>query len=186
MRSKMLHLPLNISATLSQSRSSFLAAHLLPPGKPYASLVVSAAIFQPTTDKVLLLKRSPAEKLFAHHWEIPGGKVDDTDKTIGDALKREVNEETGLIIKESNITFAEKGFEWARGENEKDDPEMALELNFIVEGEEFPEEVKLDPGEHLESLWAHETDLMGLKMTPEMRNVVEHGFAVLRLRRREL
>lgn len=181
----MLHWSLDISTTLFQSRSSFLATHLLPSGKPYASLVVSAAIFQPTTNKVLLLKRSPAEKLFAHHWEIPGGKVDDTDKSIGEALKREVNEETGLMIKESNITFAEKGFEWALGENVKDDPEMALELNFIVEGEEFPKDVKLDPEEHLESLWADETDLMGLKMTPEMRNVVEYGFAVLRARRRE-
>ena len=88
-----------------------------------------------------------------------------------------------MVIKESNITFAEKGFEWALGENAKDDPEMALELNFIVERQEFPEEVKLDPEEHLESLWADETDIMGLKMTPEMRNVVERGFAVLRLRR---
>ena len=184
MRSKILHNPLDIIATLTQSRSSLLAASSLRYGKPYASLVVSAAIFQPKTNKVFLLKRSPAEKLFSHHWEIPGGKVDDTDKTIGDALKREVNEETGLVIKESNITYAEEGFEWALGENAKDDPEMALELNFIVERQEFPEEVKLDPEEHLESLWADETDIMGLKMTPEMRNVVEHGFAVLRLRRR--
>ena len=170
------------------SRSSFLAAHLLPSGKQYASLVVSAAIFQPNTHKVLLLKRSPAEKLFAHHWEIPDGKVDDTDKTIGDALKREVNEETGLTIKESNVSFAEEGFEWVRSENVTDDPdpEMALELNFILEGEAFREdEVKVDPEEHLESLWADETDLMGLKMTPEMRSVVEHGFMVLRVRRRE-
>lgn len=180
----MLHIPLDISATLSRSKSSFLAAHLLPSGKPYASLVVSGAIFQPTTQKILLLKRSPAEKLFSHHWEIPGGRVDDTDKTIWDALKREVNEETGLIIKDSNITYAESGFEWARSENVKDDPEMALELNFIVESDELPEEVKLDPEEHLESLWADETDIMGLKMTPEMRGVVEHAFAILRLRRR--
>ena len=181
----MLHRSLDISTTLSQSRSCFLAAHLLPSGKPYASLVVSASIFHPTTERVLLLKRSPAEKLFAHHWEIPGGKIDDTDKSIGDALKREVNEETGLIIKESNITYAEKGFEWARSENVKDDPEMALELNFIIEGEELAEEVKLDPEEHLESLWADETDLVELKMTPEMRNVVENVCTMLRLRRTE-
>ena len=184
MCSKILHSPLDIIATLAQSRSSLLAASSLRYGKAYASLVVSAAIFQPKTNKVLLLKRSPAEKLFSHHWEIPGGKVDDTDKTIGDALKREVNEETGLVIKESNITYAEEGFEWALGESVKNDPEMAMELNFVVERQEFLEEVKLDPEEHLESLWADETDIMGLKMTPEMRNVVEHGFNVLRLRRR--
>ena len=220
----MLHSPLNIPLTLAQSKTSFLATNVSLSGKPYTSLVVGAAVFHPnaTTHRVLLLKRSPAEKLFPHHWEIPGGKVDDTDKTIGDALKREVREETGLGIKESEITYGESGFEWTLGEHVKgedtkegeavkdddvkdghvkgedvkdenakredvkDDTktEMALELNFMVESEETPKEVKLDPEEHLESLWAGESDIVGLKMTPEMRGVVEHCFAILKLRRR--
>ena len=220
----MLHSPLNIPLTLSQSKTSFLATNLSHSGKPYTSLVVAAAIFHPnaTTHRVLLLKRSPAEKLFPHHWEIPGGKVDDTDKTIGDALKREVREETGLGIKQSEITYGESGFEWTLGEDVKgeaaeegeavkdddvkdehvkgedvkdknakredvkDDTktEMALELNFMVESEESPEEIKLDPEEHLESLWAGESDIVRLKMTPEMRGVVEHCFAILKLKRR--
>ena len=220
----MLHSPLKIPLTLSQSKTSFLATNLSHSGKPYTSLVVGAAIFHPnaTTHRVLLLKRSPAEKLFSYHWEIPGGKVDDTDKTIGDALKREVREETGLGIKQSEITYGESGFEWTLGEDVKgedtkegeavkdddvkdehlkgedvkdenakredvkDDTktEMALELNFMVESEETPKEVKLDAEEHLESLWAGESDIVGLKMTPEMRGVVEHCFAILKLRRR--
>ena len=208
----MLNIALDLSSTLSHSKSSFLAAHTRPSGKPYASLVVGAAIFQPFTDRILLLKRSPAEKLFPHHWEIPGGKVDDTDNTIWDALKREVNEETGLSIKESDVTKAEMGFEWTLGEDVKesditqaemgfgwgldedveddtemasevssmdeseelpDDTEMALAINFMVDIEELPKEVKLDPQEHLESLWANKKDIVGLKMTPEMRDVVE-------------
>ena len=216
----MLHSPLNIPLTLAQSKTSFLASNLSHSGKPYTSLVVAAAIFHPnaTTHKILLLKRSPAEKLFSYHWEIPGGKVDDTDKTIGDALKREVKEETGLGIKQSEITYGESGFEWTLGEDVKgedakgedvksedakgedakgedvkadnlgedvkDATEMALELNLIVESEETPKEVKLDPEEHLESLWAGESDIVGLKMTPEMRGVVEHCFAISKLRRR--
>ena len=214
----MLHSPLNIPLTLAQSKTSFLATNVSLSGKPYTSLIVAAAIFHPntTTHKILLLKRSPAEKLFPYHWEISGGKVDDTDKTIGDALKREVREETGLGIKQSEITYGESGFEWtlgedvkgedaededvkggdakgenakgenAKGEDVKDDTEtaMALELNFMVESEESPEEVKLDPEEHLESLWAGESDIVRLKMTPEMRGVVEHCFAILKLRRR--
>lgn len=62
--------------------------------------------------------------------------------------------------------------------------EVALELNFMIKSEEPPEEVKLDPEEHLESLWAGEKDIVGLKMTPEMRGVVENAFAVLKFRRR--
>ena len=200
----MLNIPFRVSATLPQSKSSFLAAHLLPSGKPYASLVVGATITQGFTDKILLLKRSPAEKLFPHHWEIPGGKVDDTDKTIWDALKREVHEETGLSIQKSNVLYGEMGFEWALGEDieesditkaemgfgwgldegVKNDAEMALELNFMVGIEELLEEVKLDPEEHLESLWADETDIVGLEMTPEMRCVVEDALACLQSRRR--
>ena len=180
----MLNKSLHLRSTLSQSKSSFLAAHLRPSGKPYASLVVAATIFHPTTDKILLLKRSPAEKLFPHHWEIPGGKVDDTDKTIWDALKREVHEETGLSIKKSDIIQGEMGFEWALGKDVKDGTEMALELNFMVEIKKLPEEVKLDPEEHLESLWANERDIVGLKMTPEMRCVVEDALDCLQSRRR--
>ena len=74
-----------------------------------------------------------------------------------------MNEETGLCIKESDVTRAEMGFEWALdedvvGEDVEDDMEKALGLNFIVESKELPEEVKLDLWEHLESLWVNEKD----------------------------
>ena len=147
--------------------------------------------------------------------------MDDTDNTIWDALKREVNEETGLWIKESDIWKGEMGFElaldedvkesdtrqaemefqWGLDEDVEDDTGMASELSSVDESEEFPEdtklalelnfmivsgeltpEVKLDPQEHLESLWANEKDLAGLKMTPEMRCVVKDAFALLNLR----
>ena len=108
--------------------------HVLLVGHTKVCCKVPPKISYPTTHKILLLKRSPAEKLFPYHWEIPGGKVDDTDKTIWDALKREVNEETGLCIKESEVTQAEMGLGWALdedvvGEDVEDDMEMALELN---------------------------------------------------------
>ena len=147
--------------------------------------------------------------------------MDDTDNTIWDALKREVNEETGLWIKESDIWKGKMGFEWTLDEDVKqsdltqaemefqwgldedveddtgmaselssmdesedfpEDADMALELNFMIVGEELAPEVKLDPQEHLESLWANEKDLAGLKMTPEMRCVVKDAFASLNLR----
>ena len=98
-----------------------------------------------------------------------------------------------MSFKESAITYGERGFEWALGEDgadatlgdmDKDESKMALELNFIVESEELPTEVQLDPEEHLEHLWADEKDVMEMKMTPEMRGVVENAFAILKLRKR--
>lgn len=48
--------------------------------------------------KILLLKRSPKSGFDPGLWELPGGKIDYGENLI-DALKREVGEEVGIIIK---------------------------------------------------------------------------------------
>jgi 8-oxo-dGTP diphosphatase len=63
-------------------------------------IVVSAAIIH--KKKFLLLKRSSSENIFPKKWELPSGKVK-FGENIGDALKREVEEETGLSIKHSKF-----------------------------------------------------------------------------------
>ncbi len=91
-----------------------------------------------------------------------------------------MKEETGLCVKEVDITKGMIGFDWALGEEDvKGGSERAVELNFLLESGELPGEVKVDPEEHLESLWADEMDVVGLVMTPEMRGVVEKAFACL-------
>jgi 8-oxo-dGTP pyrophosphatase MutT (NUDIX family) len=47
-------------------------------------------------NKVLLLKPTQADQSI-NGWDGPGGKVEDSE-TISDALKREVREETGIIV----------------------------------------------------------------------------------------
>ncbi len=47
--------------------------------------------------KILLVKRSSSDSILPGYWEVPGGGVDFGEKPI-DALKREIKEETGLII----------------------------------------------------------------------------------------
>lgn len=49
--------------------------------------------------EVLLLKRNADEPYYPHVFEMPGGKTDDWDTCIRDALDREVAEETGLTIR---------------------------------------------------------------------------------------
>ncbi len=46
----------------------------------------------------VLIQRRPNKGLLAGLWEFPGGKVDVSDKSLRDALKREIWEETGLTI----------------------------------------------------------------------------------------
>lgn len=47
--------------------------------------------------KILVLKRSCEEDVYAELWDIPGGKIEYGEKII-DGIKREVFEETGLDV----------------------------------------------------------------------------------------
>jgi mutator protein MutT len=58
---------------------------------------VSTVIFN-SEGKILIQKRSPNEEVFPNLWGIPGGTVEMSDKSVVDALKREVKEEVGVEI----------------------------------------------------------------------------------------
>ena len=49
-------------------------------------------------DRFLIVRRSNTDMWRPLHWEIPGGKIDDTDNTANEAAIREVYEETGLSL----------------------------------------------------------------------------------------
>ena len=49
-------------------------------------------------DKILLLKRSQSDGFDPGLWELPGGKID-YGENLKEAVKREVKEEVGLIIR---------------------------------------------------------------------------------------
>ena len=51
-------------------------------------------------DRFLIVRRSDTDWWRPLHWEIPGGKIDKTDNTANAAAIREVEEETGLKLKE--------------------------------------------------------------------------------------
>jgi ADP-ribose pyrophosphatase YjhB (NUDIX family) len=53
--------------------------------------------------KFLLIKRSEQEMVFPGHWGIPGGTVEETDKTLEDALSREFMEEVGIKIRLTRV-----------------------------------------------------------------------------------
>ena len=49
-------------------------------------------------DRFLIVRSSDTDWWRPLHWEIPGGKIDDTDPTANHAAIREVQEETGLEL----------------------------------------------------------------------------------------
>ncbi|KFY95495.1 hypothetical protein V500_02751, partial [Pseudogymnoascus sp. VKM F-4518 (FW-2643)] len=68
----------------------------------FAKLIIGALIFRRSAPshppQILLVKRASTDS-YPNFWETPGGSVDASDKTLLDAVVREVWEETGLRVK---------------------------------------------------------------------------------------
>ncbi|WP_144699932.1 NUDIX hydrolase [Fictibacillus phosphorivorans] len=56
-------------------------------------------------DQYLIVKRSDEDEIGAGTWECPGGKIE-FEEEIKQALIREINEETGLVISVDHILYA--------------------------------------------------------------------------------
>ena len=68
-----------------------------------ATPVVTCTIY--FKNKFLVIRRHAAAKQFGGTWGFPGGKIEQGETVIG-ALKREVKEETGLIL-EDKVLFVD-------------------------------------------------------------------------------
>ena len=59
--------------------------------------------------KILLIKRSPNVKYYPGAWDLPGGNPEQNEE-LNEAIKREVKEETGLIIDPIDIIWEKTAF----------------------------------------------------------------------------
>ncbi|KAF8347739.1 NUDIX hydrolase domain-like protein [Amanita rubescens] len=157
------------------SRSTFLG-HSASIGTPFDKLVVGVAITHPLVSatkplQILVVQRAAHEKVYPGFYELPGGNVEDSDKTILDAAVREAAEETGLIV--SNIVGEIQPFEYSiekilaaeEGAIPTAIVRTTIQLNFVAQ-------VTLNPEEHQKYAWVSKEDLGEYKMTPAMTGVV--------------
>ncbi len=65
-----------------------------PANRPVTEVAVGVLL---RTDGAFLLTSRPDGKAYAGYWEFPGGKLE-ADETVEDALRRELEEELGIVI----------------------------------------------------------------------------------------
>ncbi len=59
-------------------------------------------------DEFLIIKRGPGEDTKEGYWDLPGGHIDDEDKSIEKGVLRELKEETNLKAYEKDLKFIQK------------------------------------------------------------------------------
>ena len=127
-------------------------------------LVVAAVIRD--GDRVLLLERRPEDYL-GGLFELPGGVVE-PGETLHQALRREVAEETGLIV--SAIDCYRGGFDY-RSER----GHLTRQFNFQLTAPETP---AITLSEHTRFAWVGRAELAQYPVSPEVREVLRRVFAV--------
>ncbi|KAL8794091.1 MAG: hypothetical protein Q9195_003276 [Heterodermia aff. obscurata] len=167
--------------TLLMSKTECLRTYLQANGKPYDKLVVGAIIFKSDDDGnpgILLLKRAAHENIYPNIFEIPGGKVEDSDATIQAAVEREVFEETGMEVAE--FLNGVKSFDYALEKKVLDDAGSetlvrytSLQLNYVCRVSKH--NLTINSEEHSEGKFVSRLELSELKVTEQMRTVVEEG-----------
>ena len=144
----------------------------LEQGKTY---LVGVAIFRASPDpasttkfQLLVVKRAEHEEAYPNNWEIPGGHVE-PGETVRQCVERETLEETGLLVDKILGEFAELHWD-SRSSGKKN-----VQMNYAVNVKQ-PMDLRLNPEEHSEWLWANEDQVDALLMTPAMNKVLRDSF----------
>jgi 8-oxo-dGTP diphosphatase len=129
-------------------------------------VLVGGAIF--SDGKLLIIQKSDYKKLFAWHWEIPGGKVDPGEDP-NKAIIREVKEETNLdveIIRPYDVWHSIIEFH--------DEKEHLIEIDFLLKAKTH--DIKLEAHKHPKYKWITPDDTHELLMTSEMKATIMKAF----------
>ena len=126
-------------------------------------LVVAAVIRD--GGRVLLLERNPGDYL-GGLFELPGGVVE-PGETLHQALRREVAEETGLIVAASDRYLG--GFDY-----HSQSGRLTRQFNFQLTAPDSP---AVTLSEHARFAWVGQSELVQYRVSPEVREVLRRVFA---------
>jgi len=131
-------------------------AHLMQ--KPFG--LSAKAVIRDRRGRCLLLRRSRDSTYDPGKWDLPGGKVD-PGESFEQALRREVNEETGLTISLDAVAGA--------AESEVADVRVA---HIIMEGSTASTEVRLS-SEHDDFQWVDCSEIGSIDICDHFRPFFE-------------
>ncbi|MEU7903929.1 NUDIX domain-containing protein [Actinoplanes sp. NPDC049118] len=139
-------------------------------------LRVAGALVVDDDGRIFFQRRSAQRKLFPNAWDIVGGHLE-PGETVGDALQREILEETGWRL---SVVLGQVGEYAYTGE----DGLVRHETDFLVRVDGDLARPRLEAGKHTEYRWLGPDDLAVLDESAEIndgmiRRIAEDGFAVL-------
>lgn len=109
--------------------------------------------------RYLLLRRSSKSKNNPGRWDLPGGKVD-PGEDFEEALRREVYEETGLIIQLIRVV----------GASESEAPIQRIAY-LIMEGNKKGGDLRLSE-EHEDFIWVGREELNKMDLVPQFHGLL--------------
>jgi len=112
-------------------------------------------------DSLVLLLKRPKDDFMGGIYELPSGKVED-DESLDSALYREVEEETGLRIREIKRYLGYFDYESESGEKTR-------QFNFVITVEE---PIKIRLKEHDDFIWVNKNRLHLYPITDSVKKIL--------------
>ncbi|KAL3418046.1 MutT family protein [Phlyctema vagabunda] len=163
---------------LAMHRDKFLTHMNTKMNTTFDKATVGAAILRITKaePQILVLKRRDDERYYPGVFEIPGGKVDATDATVGDAVMREVAEEANLMVTSvvhplSVITYTTTKPTADTKKKDETITHHAIQLSYVVTVKDSTK-FKVNEEEHSTGMWINRGMLKDLSITDEMRGLL--------------
>lgn len=154
------------------------------PSYRITKITVGAAIVRGSgaQKQILLLKRNTTEAYYPNVFEMPGGKVDESDASIRDAIIREVAEETQLKV--ADIKFPLFPIYYTTEKKVLDEKgnaavlqRHAVQLSYVVEIEGDGRDFVVNKDELSEGMWADAEALEKIPITRKMRGLVDYAMS---------
>jgi 8-oxo-dGTP pyrophosphatase MutT (NUDIX family) len=145
---------------------------------PQEPLRCAAALILDDDGRIFVQRRSPHRRLFPGCWDVVGGHLE-PGESVDEALRREVEEETGWRI---SVVLGHVGEFSYRGDDGLD----RIEQDFLVRVDGNLDRPRLEEGKHTEWRWLTEAELDSLNEHGRpgevlIRDLVAAGFATARL-----